>query len=173
MKKDWTYKDWYQRNKEMLSERRKAKYKKDKKRREKIREKARLYYQKFEKVKEPKDRRTVSSGKTEFVTIGKLSEMIGRDDHTIRTYHKAGILPSPDAFDNRGWRLYHPKVAKIIKKAFELFDDGKMQSLADVSTYIQKFIKEKVNKNGSKGKTGRGVRGGLSNSSRSEKNRSS
>jgi len=133
------YKSWYEKNAERLKKQRRQKYKKDKTYREAAKARARAWYDREKKPQRPADRTTVVSpdGKT-YLSIGKLSEMIGKAVDTIRSYHRQGVIPVPDAFNVRGWRLYTDEQAKVIADAFALFDRGELSSLTEVKEEIQR-----------------------------------
>ncbi len=131
-----TFKEWYAENKEDLLRKRRERYRKDKAYKAKQRAHARAYYDRVERVTEPKDRRIIKSGRTMFLTIGQLSESMNRDIQTIRAYHRNRVLPEPTAFDGRGWRLYTKRQVALITKVFKRFDEGKLKSLAEVAEII-------------------------------------
>lgn len=131
----WTYQDWYEKNKDKLSKSRKRKYRIDKGFREDMKNRSRKYYSNNLKIDHP--RVVMVVGGKKFLTIGGLSKAISRDVHTIRVYHKDGVIPETDRGNTRGWRVYSFARAKVIREAFIKFDNGDLSSLKDVSKFIK------------------------------------
>jgi len=140
----WTFNDWYKTNRKALSKKRKAKYRQDKIFRESVKKRARDHYRNRTKDRVPYDRLSVrdDSG-VHFITIGRLSKMLGRKTQTIRGYHASKVIPPCTVFDQRGWRLYSPKQAMLLRKAFGMFDRGELVMLNDVKQFILNGWEEK------------------------------
>jgi len=131
----FNYKEWYKANKKRLSKERKEKYESDHDHRAKIQADAKAYYH-ATNAGVKRDRKTLTDGKTTFITIGKISEMINRKVQTIREYHNTAVIPEPSFYDSRGWRLYTFEQANLIKKIFAAFDRKEIKSLTDVSEIL-------------------------------------
>lgn len=131
----WTYKQWYERNKEALAERRKARYKEDKKYRQKVLQQNRDYRAKKAKerkakpkpkVRIPKHRKPVEMKiqvnghriETQLVHIGAFARAIGRSVPTIHQWERLGLLPrTPYVLQSRSKqeRLYTEDMIKVVR----------------------------------------------------------
>lgn len=140
----FSQKEYYQKNKERLSIRRKRKYKNDLSYREGIRRKSRNY-SRMRRERSSGKKGVVSSSKGTFITIGRLSKIIGKGISTIRAYHRKGILPNPIYFDTRGWRLYTLNQAILLRKAFKSFDQGTI-GLRGILLFVEKEWNDEVKK---------------------------
>lgn len=153
----WTYKDWYERNKERLAERRKIKYHSDKKHRKKVLEQNREWRaskakerdeKPKPKVRIPKHRKPIEmmvqiNGTTEeasLVHIGTFARIIGRSVPTIHQWERLGLLPrTPYLLRSRSKqeRLYTEEMIRVVKKA--LSTRGPTISSAD-STFREEIV---------------------------------
>jgi hypothetical protein len=133
----WTYKDWYERNKQKLAERRKDKYHKDKKYRAKVLEQNREYRAKKAeernskpkpKVRIPKHRKPVEMPvkvnghvvNLQMVHIGAFARAIGRSVPTIHQWERVGLLPRTPYLlksRNKQERLYTEGMIFVVRKA--------------------------------------------------------
>lgn len=135
----WTYKDYYKKNKTALLAKRRRRYREDVKYREQQIGRAKRSY----KVKKKGnilsvDRRLVQGvDGRRFFSIGKVGQAINRKPYTIREYHKNGIIPEPNCFDNRGWRLYSAIQVRLLKRTFMMFDNGQLKTLQDVAGLLE------------------------------------
>jgi len=129
-----TFSDWYNDNKEELSKRRRTKYMLDQKYREDMKSRQKERYN--AKLKKDYPRTVMILDGKKFLTIGGLAQVIRRSEQTIREYHKDNIIPETARGNNRGWRIYSLERSRIVKKAFELFGEGKLESLKEVKKYI-------------------------------------
>ena len=154
----WTYKDWYERNKEGLAERRKVKYHSDKKHRKKVLEQNREWRagkakerneEPKPKVRIPKRRKPVEmtveihgkSAKVDLVHIGTFASAIGRSVPTIHQWERLGMLPrTPYLLKSRSKqeRLYTEDMISAVRDA--LSTRGPTISSAD-STFRDEIIK--------------------------------
>lgn len=134
---NFDYKTWYEKNKKRLSAERKKKYREDREHREKTRRRSRRYWREKKAVTVPADRTLIRSPSGEYFTIGRLARMINRQPSTVRDYHAQGVIPQPDYYDSRGWRLYTRGQAMLVQRVFRRFDDGDLQSLAEVSRILE------------------------------------
>jgi len=133
----WTFKDWYDKHSKELSRKRKLKYKRDKLHRERIQRKSRSYYKNHSKDRIPADRLSVrDTDGVHYITIGKMAKMIGRKAQTLRGYHVDLVIPPCTVFDHRGWRLYSPKQAMLIRKAFGMYDRDEISMLSGVGKFL-------------------------------------
>lgn len=126
--------EYYRKNKKRITQHRKNRYATDADYRKQIKDRALIHKQRNRTVS-PKG--VIKSRKGFFITIGKLSEVIGKDRQTIRMYHRTGILPTPTHFDTRGWRLYTVHQVLLIKKAFEQLSCGELAGLKDIFGLVE------------------------------------
>lgn len=132
----WTYKDWYERNKKRLAERRKSKYHSDKKYRQKVLEQNREYRAKKTKerqakpkpkVRIPKHRKPVDmpvqvnghAVNVQMVHIGAFARAIGRSVPTIHQWERVGLLPRTPYLlksTSKQERLYTEKMILVVRK---------------------------------------------------------
>jgi len=139
----WTFKDYYRKNRRSLLAKKRRKYRTNRSYRESVRKQARRRYYTKVKSRQSSDRTVVSSKDgRQFISIGKVSKIIGRTPCTIRQYHRSGVLPKPLYFDRRGWRLYTKGQVLLLKKAFQAFDEGKLGSLTELGELVLKKWKE-------------------------------
>ena len=133
-------KEYYQRNKEKIREGRKQRYRKDPKYRRSIRTRTKAKHDALRNWRDATgyDRRVITDGKNKYISIGKLGDLITRSVHTIRSYHKTGVIPDTGVCDSRGWRLYTLEQASICKEVFKRFDRGELTNLDEVSHEIEK-----------------------------------
>lgn len=136
----WDPKEHYEQNKDEISKKRRERYKTDPVYRQKRQSKALKYYDTRVKRSIPIDRRTIlTEDGTRLMSIGRVARLIGRTIDSIRHYHKDGIIPEPLFFDSRGWRLYTPKQAMLLRGAFRRLDDEedwRVRTLKDVSRLV-------------------------------------
>jgi hypothetical protein len=74
------------------------------------------------------------------LSIGRVSQWIGRKIPSIREYHKKGVIPAPHHLDKRGWRFYTVDQAMLLKEAFRRYDDPdnqEIKTLTDVATFLK------------------------------------
>jgi hypothetical protein len=133
-KSSWTYKAWYEKNKEKLSEKRRKRYEEDKKYREKVLAQNKAYRDKKAaeegerpkpKVRIPKHRRPVSlpikiNGEivvTQLVHIGAFARAIRRSVPTIHQWERSGLLPKTPYYlkgKNKQERLYTSEMIRVV-----------------------------------------------------------
>ena len=133
----WTYKQWYERNKDKLAERRKSRYHKDKKYRAKVLQQNKDYRRKKAKerkerpkpkVRIPKDRKPVEievqvnghSERVQMYHIGAFARAIGRSVPTIHQWERLGLLPRT------------PYLLKSKKKQERLYTEGMIEVVRGV-----------------------------------------
>lgn len=133
----WTYRGWYERNKDALSQKRKERYHKDKDYREKVLEQNKDYRAKKAKekpsqpkakIRTPKHRKPVSmqislDGKTHEVSmvhVGAFARAIGRSVPTIHQWERVGLLPKTPFLlhgKNKHERLYSAEMIGVVRTA--------------------------------------------------------
>ena len=59
-------------------------------------------------------------------TIGMLSKVVGLSVHTLRKYQRQGVLPPPQFFDKRGWRLYTQNQIRLLAGLFKALKEKKI-----------------------------------------------
>jgi hypothetical protein len=153
----WTYKDWYERNKDRLAERRKVKYHSDKKHRKKVLEQNREWRankakERSEKpkpkVRIPKRRKPIEmvveihgkSAKVNLVHIGTFANAIGRSVPTIHQWERLGMLPRTPYLlrsKSKQERLYTEDMIHVVRHV--LSTRGPTISSAD-STFKEEII---------------------------------
>jgi len=132
---EWTYRGWYEKNKEALSQRRKDRYHKDRDYREKVLEQNKDYRAKKSqekpdqpkvKVRTPKHRKPVEmkvkiGGKMQevnMVHVGAFARAIGRSVPTIHQWERVGLLPrTPFTLEgkNKQERLYTAEMIGVVR----------------------------------------------------------
>lgn len=154
---DWTYRGWYEKNKEALSQRRKDRYHRDRDYREKVLEQNKDYRAKKSqakpaspkvKVRTPRHRKPVmmkvmiggSLQEVGMVHVGAFARAIGRSVPTIHQWERVGLLPrTPFTLDgkNKQERLYTAEMIGVVRAALK-------QRGATVSTSDTEFRREIV-----------------------------
>jgi DNA-binding transcriptional regulator YiaG len=132
---EWTYRGWYEKNKEALSQRRKDRYHGDKQYRKKVLEQNKDYRAKKSKdkpsqskvkIRTPKHRKPVSmkieiGGKmqeTNLVHVGAFARAIGRSVPTIHQWERVGLLPKTPFLlhgKNKQERLYTADMIGVVR----------------------------------------------------------
>jgi DNA-binding transcriptional regulator YiaG len=132
---EWTYRAWYERNKEALSKKRKERYHKDKEYREKVLEQNKEYREKKAKekpqqsktkVRTPKHRKPVAmkikiGGRMQdvnMVHVGAFARAIGRSVPTIHQWERVGLLPKTPFFlrgKDKQERLYTAEMIGVVR----------------------------------------------------------
>lgn len=115
-----TYGTWYERNKAALSERRRKKYQTDEDYRQNVISRQREY----RSNNPPPSRagksnyRLVAGNKVEVFRIGRVGEIIGRTDQTIRDWEASGLIPKPSV--ESAHRYYTKKQVQMLKELADL-----------------------------------------------------
>lgn len=126
------FREWYSRNKKDYNQRRKLRYATDPDYRDAVLTRSRQEAEERKARRARNDRRVFRAKKGELVSIGRLAEALGRKVQTVRKYHTDGVIPLPNHFDSRGWRLYTIEQLRAVVAAFDRFDRGILSSLDDV-----------------------------------------
>jgi len=133
----WTYKEWYDRNRARIAERRKEKYHSDKKYRAKVLRQNREYRagkakervsKPKPKVRIPKKRKPVEmvveidgvSETVHLVHIGTFARIVGRSVPTIHQWERVRLLPRTPFLlggENKQERLYTESMIEVVKVA--------------------------------------------------------
>lgn len=131
----WTYRGWYEKNKEALSLKRKERYHSNKEYREKVLEQNKDYRarkakekpsQPKAKVRTPKHRKPVSlkisvNGKPQdvaMVHVGAFARAIGRSVPTVHQWERIGLLPRTPFLlsgKNKQERLYSADMIGVVR----------------------------------------------------------
>ncbi len=139
MASTWNYADYYREHKKEISQRRKERYRKDAEFRTRVKEQAKVRYRRERFGKALVDRCELVDEKGQrYLSIGKLSNLCNRNTQTIRNYHRDGVIPQPTHHDSRGWRLYTPAQARLIRSVLRKLDTGQLKSLKEVTVEIEK-----------------------------------
>ena len=109
------YQTWYRAHKDEISKRRKARYKKDKKYREKNLAACRDWRQ---ENKPWENREKVVRN---YLLIGEFAEVVGCSPETLRNLERKKLLPRTT--DGVLRRRYHPKNAKLVSKLINFRKD--------------------------------------------------
>jgi hypothetical protein len=132
---EFSYKDWYEKNKEGLADKRKKKYHSDKKYRAKVKAWNKIYAarQRTEqkdkpksKVRVPKHRRPIvlkvivygESAEVKLVYVGAFARAIGRSVQTVHEWEKRELLPRTPYLligDTKRERLYTADMVLVVK----------------------------------------------------------
>ena len=135
LKGEFSYKEWYEENKEILANRRREKYHTDKKYRAKVKAwnksyAARQRTEKKEKpkskVRVPKHRRPIvlevivygESAEVKLVHVGAFARAIGRSVQTVHEWEKRELLPRTPYLligDTKRERLYTADMVLVVK----------------------------------------------------------
>lgn len=149
----WTYRGWYERNREALSEKRKQRYHQNKEYRDKVLEQNKNYrakkakekpLQPKAKVRTPKHRKPVQmeivlKGKVHqlaLVHVGAFARAIGRSVPTIHQWERVGVLPKTPFLlrgKNKQERLYSADMIGVVRAA--LSTRGATVSSSDQAFY--------------------------------------
>ena len=137
-KSGWTYKGWYENNKDKLSEKRRKRYNEDKKYRDKVLAQNKAYRDRKSqeqeqdkegdskpKVRIPKHRKPVSlsvkvHGKqvaAQLVHVGAFARAISRSVPTIHQWERVGLLPKTPYYlkgENKRERLYTSDMIRVV-----------------------------------------------------------
>lgn len=132
------YKEWYDKNKEEISRRRRERYKNDKKYRSKILRKNREYRERNSNkkrnrrkddtnTKEPVVMDVTLAGVTyrkKMVYVGDLANAVNRSVATIHKWERSGLLPvtpfRTESYDDHGsFRLYTEDMVDAVKKVVD------------------------------------------------------
>lgn len=118
------YMKWYNNNREAFNRRRAEKYALNEDLRRKTVLKQRLYREtKPREVAKGQFFRLIGGRHLEVFRIGKVAEMIGRDEQTIRLWEFNGYIPSP--------------VVKSIHRFYTLNQVGLMREFGELSTSLR------------------------------------
>lgn len=132
------FKEWYEQNKEKLSQKRKEKYKNDKEYREAMKARTRYYYWTQRRIREgltgipnkipideivipekPDDKICIKIGNPEqeievnVYYSGTLAKMLERSDQSIRLWERRGIFPPIKLRNKLGYRLFTEDQVKV------------------------------------------------------------
>ena len=133
----WSFKDWYDKNKEDFNRQRRLRYRVDHRDREARLRDAKSSYERNRPPTVGQDRRVIRADGRRFLSIGRLSELLNRSVQTVREYHYNGVIPDVTHVDSRGWRLYTPYQVRLLQEVFARFDAGELTSLAEVAREIE------------------------------------
>lgn len=143
-KKGFSFKQYYKEHRVELLRKKKERYAKDAKYKKDAKKRSRLRYLALRAKKPILDRKTIIGKRGErYLTIGKLSIMINRGQDAIRRYHKRGVIPMPKHFDTRGWRLYSVHEALVLQEAFVQLDRRLLSNLTEVARFIKSKWRKK------------------------------
>lgn len=131
---------YYLDNRKTLLEKRRERYATDPFYRRRMKRRAKEDYKRRQEVK---PRTMVRPGVLQtpdgsiLYTIGILSRAVGLSVHTLRKYHRRGVLPAPQFFDKRGWRLYTQDQVRLLAGLFKALKEKKITK-AELTTYAKR-----------------------------------
>lgn len=141
-------KEYYDDNKAAISAVKKKRYQEDRMYRQQVQLTSIEYYNKYQKRRNPIDRRIIQDGDKCYYTIGKLAKALGKSVFTIRSYYKPiirksrviryPIMPDPIYYDSRGWRLFNKRQIILCVKVFKKFNSGELKTLTEVGDILLK-----------------------------------
>lgn len=135
----WTYADWYEKNKKELSDRRRQRYVDDPEYKQKVLDQNRRYRERMAKeqanfpkprVRIPRHRKPVTLGipihgvvvQKNLVHVGSFSRAIGRSVPTIHQWERTGVIPRTPFLlvgANKQERLYTAEMIHVVRAALE------------------------------------------------------
>lgn len=133
---EWSYSEYYRKNKKKISAKKKKRYEFDYSYRTMVKRRARAYYELHKKTDSHVDRKLFRGKEGVVMTIGRLSSVIHRHIQTIRNYHSKGIIPEPKMWDSRGWRLYTSSQVSLLQLVFRKVDRKEIRSLKQAKELI-------------------------------------
>lgn len=123
------YKDWYQKNRERLAEKRREKYRQDQEYRKSILDRSREWR---------RSRGALVEKPTEFAaTQDDLIQELGITVWTLRQWRTAGLFPRPHRFGRQLW--YTNKQVSLLAKLRDAWDDkspGREERIKSASGYV-------------------------------------
>lgn len=116
-------KEYYEDNKELISDLRKIRYQTDPNYREKIKRKSRARYRKSLKSPDKKLGYTIKvvDGMTLF-TVRYVLEVISKSRDFLDVWEATGHIPKSTYVDSRGWRLYSDSQIDLLDIAIGMYD---------------------------------------------------
>lgn len=121
-KDQWSYRDWYKKNRGRLNKQRRDRYRDDFEFREKTKAQARDSYRKRRaRLPRPVAGIFVDSKGRAFYTLRIIQEVTGVSAWMLRHYHKEEVIPACKYFTPSGWRLYDENQKSLLAEAFERF----------------------------------------------------
>jgi hypothetical protein len=116
-------KEYYEENKELISDLRKIRYQTDFNYREKIKRKSRARYRKSLKSPDKKLGYTIKvvDNRTLF-TIRYVLEVINKSRDFLEDWERTGHIPKSTFIDSRGWRLYSEHQIDLLDIAIGEYD---------------------------------------------------
>ena len=128
--------EYYRKNKDRISARRKKKYHSDGQHRSRLQRLARDRYNQVAKSRDKAVGYTVKKiDGMELYTITYAAQVTGRPKETLRTWEKRGYIPLTTYTDTRGWRLYTAHQIKLLQESFQRFD-AREWTVQDVQNYL-------------------------------------
>lgn len=135
----WDYKEWYKKGGgKRIAKRRKKRRETDAEYRERIsRESRESYHRRTADKPKYYGKRAVDEEGNLLFSVGNVAKSINKGVVTVRKYCANGIIPEPTHRSSRNWRMFTESQYLLIRKAFRMFDEGKLMSLTDVGNYLQ------------------------------------
>lgn len=113
------YRKWYAANKAKFNKARAEKYASNEAMREEARRKQKIYRDtKPREVADGQHYRLIKGHHVEVFRIGKVGEMIGRDEQTIRSWERKGYIPKPIIKSTH--RFYTPVQVQLMREFGDL-----------------------------------------------------
>ena len=120
------HKDYYDKNKDTISELRKIKYHTDREHRERIKSKARQSYRKRLKPLDPDNKIGYTVKVVDGLSLYSMKYALAimkRSRDFLLTWESSGRIPKSTYTDSRGWRLYSEYQITLLAMAIEKYDE--------------------------------------------------
>lgn len=132
---------YYLDNRKALLEKRRERYASDPFYRRRMKRQAKKSYEKRQ-ASRPRTTRRPGVLRTPdgslLYTTSVLAQAVGLSVHTLRKYHRQGVLPAPTKFDDkRGWRLYNQRQVRLLAGLFKALREKKI-----TKTELTKYAKQ-------------------------------
>lgn len=139
--KQKAFSSWYERNKESLKEKRAKKYREDPEYRQAALDRAAKQRASSPRQDVDKDQRfrSIDGKQVEVFRIGKVAEMIGKDEQTIRLWESRGVIPKPSAPGKH--RYYTATQVGLLQELCDTIGDSRYDAAASRDALAEKSKK--------------------------------
>lgn len=121
-------KNYYEENKETISELRKIKYHTDTEYRERVKKKAREYHRNKLKPRDPDDKIGYTVKVVDGVSLYSMKyalAIMNKSRDFLIAWESTGHIPKSTYTDSRGWRLYTEYQITLLSMAIDKYDEKK------------------------------------------------
>jgi hypothetical protein len=130
-------KEYYDKNKDIISELRKIRYHTDRDYREKIKRRSRARYRKSLKSPDKKVGYTIKVlDKMTLFSVKYVLGIISKSRDFLDSWERTGHIPKSTFLDSRGWRLYNQHQIDLLDEAIGKYDE-KEWNKEQVREYLQ------------------------------------